>query len=114
MVLNSASEFRPNHTKPYQLPTFTYFPDQPELPSPLTYPPTHLTYPPICPAHPPDFKPIHPDNLPEPKDNLPEPTYNLPEPTHSFRILTKPNQAIPNHTMSSPTKFHNLNQISQF
>ena len=58
--------------------------------------------------------PTYPDNLPEPTDNLPGPTDSLHEPTCSFRILTKPYQAIPNHTMTSPTKFHNFDKISQF
>ena len=53
-VLNSASEFWPNHTKPTWTTYATYFPDPPEVPDHLvwsghTHPPdlpTHLSYPP--------------------------------------------------------------------
>ena len=119
-AINNCPEFSfrilttPYQTTPNTYPT--YFPDPPELNSHLAYPvlPTHLTYPPICPTHPPDVKPKYPENLGEPKDNLPEPTDNLPEPSYSFIISIKPHQAIPNHTMTNPTKFHNFHKISQF
>ena len=68
--------------------------------------PTHLTYLPICPTHQPDLL-TRPYNLPNQIDNHPEPAC-------SFRILTKTYQAIPNHTMTTPTKFHNFHKILQF
>ena len=49
-VLNSASEFRPNHTKPTWHIYATYFPDPPEVPGHLTYPPTWPTYPSVLPT----------------------------------------------------------------
>ena len=47
-VLNSASEFWPNHTKPTWTTNATYFPDPPEH---LTYPPTWLTNPSVLPTY---------------------------------------------------------------
>ena len=71
MVLNSASHLRPNHTRPYQMP-HTVLSTMPHTVL-STMPHTILS------------------TLPEPKDDLHEPTC-------SFRILTKPYKAIPNHT----------------
>ena len=49
----SASEFRPNHTKLYLLPSTypTYFPDPHEVSSHLTYPLTWPTHPSVLPTH---------------------------------------------------------------
>ena len=113
---------RPNQTKP-TWPTYpTYFPDPPELPSHLTYPPTvtHLTYPPIFPTQQPDLS-IHP----EPTDNLHNPQITSGGSSLNPQI-TSINLQITLHSTdnTTSTKFHNLDkmltkfhkfyQISQF
>ena len=89
--LTDGCGFRAFQTKPDQT-YLTYLPDLLSWPTWATSQPdipTHLTYPPICLAHLLDL-PTHPDNLPEPTDNLPEPIFTI------------------------STKFHNLDQISEF
>ena len=91
----------------------TYFSDPPELLSHLTYPPTWPTHPSVLPTH----LILNPSNRitsQNPKITSLNPqitSLNLHAASEFWLNHTRPYQTIPN--LTSPTKFHNFDKISQ-